>query len=95
MAWNRSKGRLVRPGDPLPAAPAAWSRHGATAPTGLAAAHRRVAAVAGEMALKLARGTAAVVPAEDAGRWAAELRAVAEAMAGHQCRRSADAVRPR
>jgi hypothetical protein len=83
MAWNRSKGRLVRPGAPLPVPPAAWSRQGATAPTGLAAAHRRLCAITGEMALSLARGTVAV-PAADAERWAAELRAVAEAMADRQ-----------
>jgi hypothetical protein len=81
--WTR-----VRPGDPLPEPPRTWAGHGTAAPAcappvapiSLAAAHRRLCAITGAMALRLARGTAAV-PAEDAERWAAELRAVADAMA--------------
>jgi hypothetical protein len=81
MAWQRSKGRLVRPGDPPP--PAAWAdrRTAAALPIDLAAAHRRLARIGGEMALSLARGT--VADADDVARWSAALRAVAEAMAGH------------
>jgi hypothetical protein len=50
--WQR-----VKPGVAVPPPAAVSGQGGGAVPIGLAAAHRRLARVTGEMALRLARGT--------------------------------------